>query len=37
LRGPAIAQDFKALVIDYIEQRYGARGKAPAEAVTAAE
>jgi (E)-4-hydroxy-3-methylbut-2-enyl-diphosphate synthase len=38
LRGPAIAQDFKALVIDYIEQRYGAsNGKAPAEAVTAAE
>jgi (E)-4-hydroxy-3-methylbut-2-enyl-diphosphate synthase len=37
LRGPAIAQDFKALVIDYIEQRYGSGAKARAEAVTAAE
>jgi (E)-4-hydroxy-3-methylbut-2-enyl-diphosphate synthase len=36
LRGPTIAADFKALVIDYIEQRYGATGKATA-AVTAAE
>jgi (E)-4-hydroxy-3-methylbut-2-enyl-diphosphate synthase len=35
LRGPTIAQDFKALVIDYIDQRYGAGAKAPA--VTAAE
>ncbi|MCF2521572.1 flavodoxin-dependent (E)-4-hydroxy-3-methylbut-2-enyl-diphosphate synthase [Bradyrhizobium sp. G127] len=35
LRGPTIAQDFKALVIDYIDQRYGAAAKAPA--VTAAE
>jgi (E)-4-hydroxy-3-methylbut-2-enyl-diphosphate synthase len=36
LRGPTIAADFKALVIDYIEQRYGANGgKAPS--VTAAE
>jgi len=35
LRGPGIATDFKALVIDYIEQRYGAAAKAPA--VTAAE
>ncbi|MGL5168165.1 MAG: flavodoxin-dependent (E)-4-hydroxy-3-methylbut-2-enyl-diphosphate synthase [Afipia sp.] len=36
LRGPGIAADFKALVIDYIEQRYGAAGvKAPA--ITAAE
>ncbi|MEW6766528.1 MAG: flavodoxin-dependent (E)-4-hydroxy-3-methylbut-2-enyl-diphosphate synthase [Pseudomonadota bacterium] len=34
LRGENIAQDFKALVIDYIEQRYGANRKAP---VTAAE
>jgi len=25
LRGPAIAADFKALVIDYIEKRYGKR------------
>ena len=24
LRGPTIAADFKALVIDYIDQRYGA-------------
>ncbi len=37
LRGPAIAQDFKALVIDYIEQRYGNGDKARAEAVSAAE
>lgn len=37
LRGPAIAQDFKALVIDYIEQRYGNGAKARAEAVSAAE
>ncbi|CCE08620.1 4-hydroxy-3-methylbut-2-en-1-yl diphosphate synthase [Bradyrhizobium sp. STM 3843] len=36
LRGPTIAADFKALVIDYIDQRYGAGAKAPA-AVTAAE
>src|SRR5215470_12759452 len=36
LRGPSIAADFKALVIDYIDQRYGNGGKAP-EAVTAAE
>jgi (E)-4-hydroxy-3-methylbut-2-enyl-diphosphate synthase len=35
LRGPTIAADFKALVIDYIEQRYGSSAKAPA--VTAAE
>src|SRR6201995_4881304 len=37
LRGPTIAADFKALVIDYIDQRYGAGAKKPAEAVTAAE
>ncbi|WP_316230275.1 flavodoxin-dependent (E)-4-hydroxy-3-methylbut-2-enyl-diphosphate synthase [Bradyrhizobium sp. SZCCHNR1051] len=40
LRGPTIAADFKALVIDYIDQRYGqgakALEKAP-ESVTAAE
>jgi (E)-4-hydroxy-3-methylbut-2-enyl-diphosphate synthase len=36
LRGPTIATDFKALVIDYIEQRYGGAGvKTPA--ITAAE
>src|ERR1700704_5397491 len=34
LRGPNIATDFKALVIDYIDQRYGAAAKEP---VTAAE
>ena len=34
LRGDKIAQDFKALVIDYIEQCYGANRKVP---VTAAE
>jgi (E)-4-hydroxy-3-methylbut-2-enyl-diphosphate synthase len=26
LRGPTVAQDFKKLVIDYIERRYGAGG-----------
>jgi (E)-4-hydroxy-3-methylbut-2-enyl-diphosphate synthase len=31
LRGPTIATDFKALVIDYIEQRYGAVGRTAAE------
>ena len=36
LRGATIATDFKALVIDYIEQRYGGAG-AKAPAVTAAE
>ncbi len=29
LRGPTIAADFKALVIDYIDQRYGAGAKKP--------
>jgi hypothetical protein len=28
LRGPTIAADFKALVIDYIDQRYGKGGQA---------
>jgi (E)-4-hydroxy-3-methylbut-2-enyl-diphosphate synthase len=28
LRGPTIAADFKALVIEYIEKRYGARSAA---------
>src|ERR1700691_1851819 len=32
LRGPAIAADFKALVIDYIDQRYGASAKPTAAA-----
>jgi len=36
LRGPTIAADFKALVIDYIDQRYGAGAKV-AGVVTAAE
>src|SRR6186713_2710197 len=35
LRGPTIAADFKALVIDYIDQRYGKGAKAPE--TTAAE
>src|SRR5436190_1481978 len=35
LRGPTIAADFKALVIDYIDQKYGAGSKAPE--TTAAE
>src|SRR5437660_1120259 len=30
LRGPTISADFQALVIDYIDQRYGAGSKAPA-------
>jgi (E)-4-hydroxy-3-methylbut-2-enyl-diphosphate synthase len=37
LRGPGIAADFKALVIDYIDQRYGKGSKTPESAVTAAE
>ena len=37
LRGPTIAADFKALVIDYIGQRYGKGAKPAAETVTAAE
>jgi (E)-4-hydroxy-3-methylbut-2-enyl-diphosphate synthase len=32
LRGPSIAADFKALVIDYIDQRYGKGAKAPEQA-----
>ena len=32
LRGPTIAADFKALVIDYIDQRYGAGAKPTAAA-----
>jgi (E)-4-hydroxy-3-methylbut-2-enyl-diphosphate synthase len=32
LRGPSIATDFKALVIDYIDQRYGAGAKPTAAA-----
>ncbi len=36
LRGPAIAADFKALVIDYIDQRYG-QGSSVPNTVTAAE
>jgi len=34
--GPTIAADFKALVIDYIAQRYGSGAK-PKSTVTAAE
>jgi (E)-4-hydroxy-3-methylbut-2-enyl-diphosphate synthase len=37
LRGPNIATEFKAMVIDYIDQRYGAGDKVQAGAVTAAE
>jgi len=36
LRGPGIAADFKALVIDYIDQKYGAGAKVP-ETAGAAE
>jgi (E)-4-hydroxy-3-methylbut-2-enyl-diphosphate synthase len=35
LRGPTIAAEFKALVIDYIDRRYGAAAKRPE--TTAAE
>ena len=31
LRGPGIAADFKALVIDYIERRYGQGARTAAE------
>jgi (E)-4-hydroxy-3-methylbut-2-enyl-diphosphate synthase len=37
LRGPTIAAEFKALVIDYIDQRYSADSKPPADVVTVAE
>ena len=36
LRGPNIATEFKAMVIDYIDQRYGAGSKVPTDTVTAA-
>jgi (E)-4-hydroxy-3-methylbut-2-enyl-diphosphate synthase len=36
LRGPNIAADFKVMVIDYIDQRYGGGTKVP-ELVGAAE
>jgi (E)-4-hydroxy-3-methylbut-2-enyl-diphosphate synthase len=36
LRGPTIATEFKALVIDYIDQKYGAGAKMP-ETAGAAE
>jgi (E)-4-hydroxy-3-methylbut-2-enyl-diphosphate synthase len=31
LRGPTVAADFKQIVIDYIEKRYGAGGQKAAE------
>src|ERR1700750_2944851 len=37
LRGPNIATEFKAMVIDYIDQRYGAGSNVPVSTVTAAE
>jgi len=37
LRGPNIATEFKAMVIDYIDQRYGGGSKLPGGTVTAAE
>src|SRR6187200_1662824 len=37
LRGPNIAADFKVMVIDYIDQRYGEGASVPASTVTAAE
>ena len=37
LRGPHIATEFKAMVIDYIDQRYGTGTAVPVNTVTAAE
>src|SRR5471032_2301688 len=37
LRGPNISTEFQAMVIDYIDQRYGAGSNVPASPVTAAE
>jgi (E)-4-hydroxy-3-methylbut-2-enyl-diphosphate synthase len=37
LRGPNIATEFKAMVIDYIDQHYGAGANVPQSTVTAAE
>jgi (E)-4-hydroxy-3-methylbut-2-enyl-diphosphate synthase len=37
LRAPNIATEFKAVMMDYIDQRDGAGDKVPASAVTAAE
>src|ERR1700681_4444727 len=37
LRGANIATEFKAMVIDYIDQRYGKGSSVPANTVTAAE
>ena len=37
LRGPNISTEFQAMVIDYIDQRYGNGSKVPASTVTAAE
>ena len=37
LRGPNISTEFQAMVIDYIDQRYGNGSKVPEPAVTAAE
>jgi (E)-4-hydroxy-3-methylbut-2-enyl-diphosphate synthase len=37
LRGPKIADEFKAMVIDYIDQRYGSGASVPGTTVTAAE
>ena len=36
LRGPNIATEFKAMVIDYIDQRYGAGSKVSTDTVTVA-
>jgi (E)-4-hydroxy-3-methylbut-2-enyl-diphosphate synthase len=36
-RGPNIATEFKAVMMDYIDQRDAAGDKVPASAVTAAE
>src|SRR6202044_2914835 len=37
LRGPNISTEFQAMVIDYIDQRYGSGAAIPASPVTAAE
>ncbi|RTL95683.1 flavodoxin-dependent (E)-4-hydroxy-3-methylbut-2-enyl-diphosphate synthase [Ancylobacter aquaticus] len=37
LRGPSLREDFKKIVEDYVERRFGVSGKAPAQGVDAAE
>ena len=37
LRGPSLREDFKKIVEDYVERRFGVSGKAPAQGIDAAE